>query len=101
MAWNSCFAAASSPCSTDCTRKSNASRSGPAPAQRPVELFLDPGDAAAVDIGEAEHVRCQVAVRVNPPLAVMEIDPRQAEPVDVIVLLRRQVARQPHETALA
>ena len=53
-----------------------------------VEPFLDAGDALVVDIDEADQVRDLGAVRIDALVLVEEADARNAEPVDLLLLLR-------------
>ena len=68
--------------------------------QQVVERALDAGEAAAVDIGEADQVRGERAVRIDALGLRLEIDAGQAEAVDRLLLARRQVALQPDEAAV-
>ncbi len=66
-----------------------------------VERLLHAGEAFAVDIGEADHMGGQRALRIDAALVALEINPRDAEPVHVILLARREMAPDPHEGTVA
>ena len=66
-----------------------------------VEPFLDAGDALVVDVDVADQVRDLGAVRIDALVLGEEADARQAEPVDFLPLLRRDLALEPDEAACA
>ena len=66
-----------------------------------VEPLLDAGDALVVDVDVADHVRDLGAVRIDALVLGEEADAGQAEPVDLLLLLRRDLALEPDEAALA
>ena len=113
IALNFSRAATSSSRTACCTRRSTASCTGscnrsvanPAAcsAARPdaVEPLLHAGDALVVDIHQADQVRDLGAIRIDALVLVEKADPRNAELVDVLLLLRRDLAPQPGEAALA
>ena len=111
MALNFSRAAISSSRKANCTRRS----SGTAPAaaagrwqappwQRgeplPVQPFLDAGDALVVDIDVAHHVRNHRAVRIDALVLGEEADAGNSQPVNLLLLLRRDFALEPDEAAL-
>ena len=63
-----------------------------------VEPFLHPGDALVVDVDEADQVRDLGAGRIDPLVLAQEADAGNAETVDVLLLLRRDLALQPDKT---
>ena len=63
-----------------------------------VDIFLDAGDALVVDVGEAENMGGDRAVRVDAPVLRQEADAGQAETEDFVLFLRRDVALDPDET---
>jgi len=65
-----------------------------------VETHLHPGDAVAVDVGQAEHMGGQTAMRIDPAFAALKAEARKPKPVDPVLLFRGQVAADPDETAL-
>ena len=65
-----------------------------------VEPFLDAGDALIVDIDVADHMRDLGAVRIDALVLRQEADPGHAEPVNLLALLRRDLALEPDEAAL-
>ena len=95
-----------------CTRRSTASSTGfcrrsvASPAMcsvgepAAVEPFLDAGDALVVDVDVADHVRDLGAVRIDALVLGEEADAGNAEPVDFLLLLRRDLALEPDEAAL-
>ena len=66
----------------------------------PVEPFLDAGDALVVDIDVTDHVRDHRAVRIDALVLGQEADAGNAEPMDLLPLLRRDLAPEPDEAAL-
>ena len=101
MPLKSAIARFSSSCRMCCTRTSIESCSGRSPpCSRSSNDALDPGKAAAIDVGVADQVRGEVALRIDPLGLGLEIDAGQAEAIDRLLLARRQVALQPHEAAL-
>jgi hypothetical protein len=66
-----------------------------------VEPLLDAGDALIVDVDEADQVRDLGAVGIGALVLVEKADARNAEPVDLLLLLRADLAPQPGEAALA
>ena len=65
-----------------------------------VEPFLDAGDALVVDIDVADDVGDLGAVRIDALVLGQEADAGKAEPVDLLALLGRDLALEPHEAAL-
>ena len=65
-----------------------------------VEPFFDAGDPLIVDIDVADHVRDLGAVRVDALVLGQKADAGQAEPVNLLALLGRDLALEPHEAAL-
>ena len=65
-----------------------------------VDVFLDAGDADIVDIGEAEHVRGGVGVRIDALVLGQEADARDAEAMHLGLLARRDLALDPDEALL-
>ena len=65
-----------------------------------VEPFLDAGDALVVDVDVADQVRDLGAVRIDALVLGKEADAGQAEPVDLLALLRRDLALEPDEARL-
>src|SRR5258705_12272649 len=63
-----------------------------------VEPFLHPGDALVVDVDQADQVRDFVAGGVNALVLAQEADAGNAEPVDLLLLLRGDLALQPDKT---
>ena len=66
----------------------------------PVEPLLDAGDALVVDIHVADLVRDHRPVRIDALVLGEEADAGNAEPVDFLLLLRRDFALEPDEAAL-
>ncbi len=66
-------------------------------AQPLVEEFLHAGDAVAVHVDAAEHLRRDPTERIVPPLDRLELQPDDAEPVDRQFFLRRDLAFQVDE----
>src|SRR4029078_10940268 len=64
-----------------------------------LEFPLDSRKAVIVDIGKAEDVRHQLAMRVDAPLFTLEGEAGNAEPVDGILLLGSEIALKPDEAA--
>ena len=65
-----------------------------------VEPFLDAGDALVVDVDVADQVRDFGAVRIDALVLGEEAHARQAELVDFLLLLGRDLALEPDEAAL-
>ena len=65
-----------------------------------VEPFLDTGDALIVDIDVADDVRDLGAVGVDPLVLGQEAEAGDAEAVDLLALLGRDLALEPYEAAL-
>ena len=65
-----------------------------------VEPLLDAGNAAVVDVDQADDLRDGGAVRVDALVLVEEADARDAEMADFVLLLRRDLALEPDEAAL-
>ena len=65
-----------------------------------VEPLLDAGDALIVDIDVADEMRDLGGVRIDAAVLAQEADAGQAEIVDVLLLLRRDLALQPDEALL-
>jgi hypothetical protein len=61
------------------------------------EGLLDPGEAPVVHAGEADHMRGQRAVRIDPVRLVLEVEPGDAETIDLVLLARCQLALEPDE----
>src|SRR5205823_10904642 len=57
-----------------------------------VEPPLDPGKPLIVDAAITDDMRSEIAVGVEAPLFRREIEPRDAEPVDGVLLARGQRA---------
>ena len=66
----------------------------------PVQPFLDAGDALIVDIDVPDLVRDHRAIGINALVFGQEADAGNAEPVDLLLLLRRDLALEPDEAAL-
>ena len=64
-----------------------------------VEPFLDTGDALIVDIDVADDVRDLGAVGVD-PLVLGQAEAGDAEAMDLLALLGRDLALEPYEAAL-
>ena len=65
-----------------------------------VEPLLHAGDALIVDVDVADHVGDFGAVGIGALVLAEEADTGQADPVDVLLLLRRDLALEPDEAAL-
>ncbi len=65
----------------------------------PVQPLLDAGDALVVDIDEADVVRHDRAVGIDTLVLGEEADAGNAEPVNFLLLLRRDLALEPDEAA--
>src|SRR5262249_59986289 len=65
-----------------------------------VEPFFDAGGALVVDIDVADDVGDLAAVRVDALVLGQEADARNAEPVNLPALLRRDLALEPDEATL-
>ena len=65
-----------------------------------VQPLLHPGDALVVDVDEPDQVRDRGTGRIDPLVLAEEADAGNAELVDVLLLLRRDLALQP-DKALA
>ena len=72
-------------------------RSG-ARAQLRIEPSFDAGEPVPVRVGEPDRVRRQRAGRVDPTLLAPEFEARDAEPVDRVLLVGRQMPAQ-HDVA--
>src|SRR4029434_2440366 len=59
--------------------------------------LLHPGDALVVDIDEPDQMRDRSTGRIDPLVLAQEADAGNAELVDVLLLLRRDLALQPHK----
>ena len=66
----------------------------------PVEPLLDAGDALVVDIDGAKQMRDFGAVRIVALVLIQEADAGQALTIDFRLLLRSDVALEPHEAPL-
>src|SRR3954468_15099669 len=66
-----------------------------------VEPFLHPGNALVVDVDEPDQVRPLVAGRIDALVLAEESNAGDAEPMDLLLLLRRDLALQPDESLLA
>src|SRR5437764_1285959 len=64
-----------------------------------VEPFLDAGDALVVDVDVADEVRDLGAVGIDPLVLGEEADARDAQSVNLVLLLRRDLALEPDEAA--
>ena len=62
--------------------------------QRAVEPALDPGEAGIVDPGIADDMRRQCPIRIDATLFVLELNSRNAELIDRVLFMRRQMAFQ-------
>ena len=62
-----------------------------------VEPLLHPGDALVVDIDQADQMRDLGAGRIDALVLAQEADAGNAEAMDVLLLLRRDLALQPDE----
>ena len=65
-----------------------------------VDEFLDAGEALVVDVDKADHVARGGAHRIDAAIFLDEGEARQAELVDLGLLLRRQLALDADEAAL-
>ncbi len=65
-----------------------------------VEPFLDAGDALVVDIHQADQMRDLRTARIDALVLAQEADAGNAEAMNVLLLLRRDLALQP-DKALA
>ncbi len=63
-----------------------------------VEPLLHPGDALVVDVDQADQMRDLGAGRIDPLVLAQEADAGNAEAVNVLLLLRRDLALQPDKT---
>src|SRR5690606_39798863 len=66
-----------------------------------VKVFLHPGDALVVDIGEAHDVGRRAARRIETPLFGAEAYAGNAKPENFGLLLRRELALQPDKASPA
>ena len=66
-----------------------------------VEPFLDAGNALVVDIDEPDQVRHLRPVRIDALVLAQEADAGDAEAVNVVLLLRRDLALQPDKALAA
>ena len=62
-----------------------------------VERAFEPGEPVVVDAAEPDDMRRQIAERIDPALLVLELQARDAEPVDLVLLPRRQLPLDPRE----
>ena len=62
-----------------------------------VDIFFEARNADAVEIGKAKNMRGNRAVRIDPFVLGKKADARQAEPVDFLLLFRRDRALDPNE----
>ena len=62
--------------------------------QRLVEATLDPRETGIVDAGVADHMRRQRPIRIDAALFMLELHARNAELIDLVLLMRRQMALQ-------
>ena len=69
-------------------------------AQRAVEMALDAGNSAAVDVGHAEDVGAFEPVGIDAAFGGLEVHPGDAQAVDPVDLPGSQVAAQPDEGLL-
>src|SRR5258708_2836950 len=65
-----------------------------------IEPFLDAGDTLVVDIDVADEMGDLRAVWIDALVLGQKSDARKAEPVDLLALLGRDLALEPHEAAL-
>ena len=65
-----------------------------------IEPLLDAGDALVVDVDVADDVGNLGAVGIDALVLGQESDAGKAEPVDLLALLGRDLALEPHEAAL-
>jgi hypothetical protein len=65
-----------------------------------VEPLLHPGDALVIDVDEADQVSDLVAGRIDALVLAQEADAGNAEAVDVLLLLRRDLSLQPDKALL-
>ena len=65
-----------------------------------VERPLDAGEPVIVDAAKPDDMRGQIAERIDPALLVLELQARDAEAVDLVLLARRQAPLDP-DKALA
>ena len=63
-----------------------------------VQPLLHPGDALVVDVDEPDQMRDRRTGRIDPLVLAQEADAGNAELVDVLLLLRRDLALQPDKT---
>ncbi len=66
-----------------------------------VEVFLQPGNAAGVEVHRAQHMCGKVAHRIDAPCLSPESDAGNAHVVNEFAFCRRYFALDPHEPALA
>ena len=66
-------------------------------AQHLVERLLDAAQPVIVDVGESHDMRDQRPLGIDAALLGLEVEAGDAQPVDRILLARRQVALQPDE----
>ena len=65
-----------------------------------VDPFLHSGDALIIDIHQADQMRDLGAVGINALVLVEKADARNAEPINILLLLRRDLALEPGKAAL-
>ena len=65
-----------------------------------VEMIFDSGDPVAIYVGDPENMRNQSAMRIDPAFATMELQARNAQTDNVLVLFWREIAGQPREPSL-
>src|SRR6266545_2902027 len=65
-----------------------------------VEPFLDAGGALIVDVDVADEMRDLGSVRIDALVLGQEADPGNTKPVNLLALLRRDLALEPDEAAL-
>ena len=66
----------------------------------PVQPFLDAGDALVVDIHMADLMGDHRAVRIDSLVLCEKADTGNAEPVNLLLLARRDFTLEPDESAL-
>ena len=66
--------------------------------QRAVEAALDPSEAGIVDPGIADDMRRQCPIRIDAAFFVLKLNARNTELIDLVLLMRRQMAFQVHKT---
>ena len=63
-----------------------------------VQPLLHPGDALVVDVDQSDQMRDRCAGRIDALVLAQKADAGNAELVDVLLLLWRDLALQPHKT---